>query len=137
MASCVVDYEDWQMQCCGTPFKVGDAVDWLAMELTGEDHPWSEIVGSMDYYYEAHDAYRAGMLRLRGVVIDIKALHIKYVPSPENSRCLVPVAGSGIAVKVEKADGWDKDRKGMKFCGYAVTLSDYAAEPANPQEVSF
>ncbi|WP_425474239.1 DUF6578 domain-containing protein [Sedimentibacter saalensis] len=23
---CIVSYDDWQMQCCGTPFKIGDSV---------------------------------------------------------------------------------------------------------------
>ena len=137
MASCVVDYEDWQMQCCGTPFKLGDAVEWPVMKATREDHPWIEIVDSIDYYYETHDSWSAEMLRLRGVVTDIKAIHIQYVPSPDNSRHLVAVSGSGIAVKVKKADGRDKDRKGMMFRGYVVTLNDFIVEPAGSQDASF
>lgn len=25
---CVVFYEDWQMECCGTKFSIGDTVKW-------------------------------------------------------------------------------------------------------------
>ncbi|MER5942737.1 DUF6578 domain-containing protein [Streptomyces sp. NPDC001928] len=32
-----VFYADWQMECCGTPFKVGDEVSWPLLFQTSED----------------------------------------------------------------------------------------------------
>ena len=32
-----VFYEDWQMECCGTPFSVGDEVSWALLLVTGGD----------------------------------------------------------------------------------------------------
>ncbi|MET8471047.1 DUF6578 domain-containing protein [Streptomyces sp. NPDC006422] len=30
-------YDDWQMECCGTPFSVGDEVAWPLRPQNGED----------------------------------------------------------------------------------------------------
>lgn len=30
--TCTVYYVDWQLQCCGAPFSVGDDIDWTAIE---------------------------------------------------------------------------------------------------------
>ncbi|MFF1697122.1 DUF6578 domain-containing protein [Streptomyces sp. NPDC058257] len=38
MALWNVMYEDWQMECCGTPFSVGDEVTW---QLGGGPSPYS------------------------------------------------------------------------------------------------
>ncbi|KUL21634.1 DUF6578 domain-containing protein [Streptomyces regalis] len=32
-----VFYEDWQMECCGTPFKVGDEVSWPLLFQSSDD----------------------------------------------------------------------------------------------------
>ena len=29
---CTVFYDSWQMECCGTPFSVGDIVKWLVLK---------------------------------------------------------------------------------------------------------
>ncbi|WP_368397151.1 DUF6578 domain-containing protein [Streptomyces sclerotialus] len=35
-------YEDWEMECCGTPFSVGDRVTWTLKRATGraKDRMW-------------------------------------------------------------------------------------------------
>ncbi|MFG2548578.1 DUF6578 domain-containing protein [Streptomyces sp. NPDC048581] len=50
-----VFYEDWQMECCGTPFKVGDEVSWPLLlsdadgELGGGWHDQlTEIAGAVE-----------------------------------------------------------------------------------------
>ncbi|WAZ21319.1 hypothetical protein STRCI_002481 [Streptomyces cinnabarinus] len=44
-----VFYADWQMECCGTPFSVGDEVSWPL--LLGESGDWddevAEVVGEV------------------------------------------------------------------------------------------
>ncbi|KUN05432.1 hypothetical protein AQI95_15995 [Streptomyces yokosukanensis] len=37
MARIRVFYEDWQMECCGTPFAVGDEVVWKLVAVDGKD----------------------------------------------------------------------------------------------------
>jgi hypothetical protein len=37
MALWRVFYEDWQMECCGTPFSVGERVDWRLLLLPAGD----------------------------------------------------------------------------------------------------
>ena len=32
----VVHYEDWQMQCCGIPFAVGEPICWPVLRCEGE-----------------------------------------------------------------------------------------------------
>lgn len=45
-----VFYEDWQMDCCGDPFAIGDVVDWSCrLPNAGE----REMI-DCDYWYEAH-----------------------------------------------------------------------------------
>ncbi|MFF9085123.1 DUF6578 domain-containing protein [Streptomyces sp. NPDC014991] len=38
MARTRVFYEDWQMECCGTPFAVGDEVGWRLVAVDPHDH---------------------------------------------------------------------------------------------------
>ncbi|SBT93621.1 hypothetical protein GA0115233_106740 [Streptomyces sp. DI166] len=44
-----VFYEDWQMECCGTPFAVGDEVSWplLLIESGDWDDEVSKVVGEV------------------------------------------------------------------------------------------
>ncbi|MFF5531261.1 DUF6578 domain-containing protein [Streptomyces cinerochromogenes] len=37
-----VFYADWQMECCGTPFAVGDEVAWRLVPTTGRDGRYGE-----------------------------------------------------------------------------------------------
>ncbi|MEU2058983.1 DUF6578 domain-containing protein [Streptomyces sp. NPDC013455] len=39
MARTRVFYEDWQLQCCGTPFAVGDEVAWRLVAVDGREPP--------------------------------------------------------------------------------------------------
>ncbi len=55
--NCTVTYDCWQMECCGTPFSVGDTVKWFVEryekieQLNSPDDSWKT-----DYYYEAHSS---------------------------------------------------------------------------------
>ncbi|MET7915074.1 DUF6578 domain-containing protein [Streptomyces avermitilis] len=66
-----VYYEDWQMECCGTPFSVGDEVSWPLLLMDADDMlagDWerelSRIVGSVeavpDEYGDVFRTLRAG-----------------------------------------------------------------------------
>ncbi|WWQ63932.1 DUF6578 domain-containing protein [Streptomyces sp. Q6] len=52
MTSWTVWYESWQMECCGTPFSVGDAVE-LPLMITprarlSDAAEWEEWLGSVE-----------------------------------------------------------------------------------------
>ena len=49
---CTVFYDSWQMECCGTPFSVGDIVKWLVLKAEQLNTPVN--VGAINYCYEAH-----------------------------------------------------------------------------------
>ena len=44
----MIFYEDWQMDCCGDPFAIGDDVNWVCVK--GDDG----ALVACDYYYDAH-----------------------------------------------------------------------------------
>lgn len=43
-------YEAWQMDCCGTPFSVGDDVEWSCIKPMQDD----SLIGQYEFIYEAH-----------------------------------------------------------------------------------
>lgn len=51
---CTIFYECWQMECCGTPFAIGDTIKWLVMETEQLNIPVD--VGKINYCYEAHSS---------------------------------------------------------------------------------
>ncbi|MGW2695844.1 DUF6578 domain-containing protein [Streptomyces sp. NPDC001296] len=61
-----VFYADWQMECCGTPFSVGEEVSWPLLLMDAEDvlgGGWEEPLGTLAApVAEAREA--AGALRL-------------------------------------------------------------------------
>ena len=130
---CVVFYEGWQMECCGTEFSVGDTVKWLVMKAETLNTPVN--VGGIDYCYEAHDSDWQKLFVLSGTVEAIKILYHKYSASPNASRLLIPVSGETIETK--RAKGFDKEINGMESCGYIVTLNESTIRPAKEAEVTF
>lgn len=133
MNQCIVLYDDWQMQCCGTPFKIRDTVSWLVLKWACNNIP--VYVETIDYYYEAHDSDYKTLFMLNGVVSEIKALHYKYEESLENPNVNVPV--SGLIVNVYSADGWDEAIEGLLFNAYIVKLKDVNIRAAKKSEVTF
>lgn len=130
---CVVFYEDWQMECCGTKFSIGDTVKWPVIKTEQLNTPVN--VGKIDYCYEAHDSNWENIFILEGKVETIKILYQKYVPSKNNPQMLIPIDGE--TIETEKAKGFDKNFKDMEYSGYIVTLNEYAIRRAQKEEVTF
>lgn len=65
-------YEDWQMDCCGEPFAIGDGVNWTCVK--GAD---GELV-VCDYYYDAHADDNIKPLQITGQVLDIAQIDFQY-----------------------------------------------------------
>lgn len=130
---CIVFYESWQMECCGTAFAIGDAVNWLVYQTDSLNTPVD--IGKIDYCYEAHSSDWKKLLVLEGKVDCIRILYEKYLPSEDNPRFLVPV--DGILIESETAKGFDKKLDGMEANGYLVTIRDYTVRQAEEDEVTF
>jgi len=133
LKECSVFYEEWQMACCGEPFKVGDRINWLV--LAGGPVNIAVEIGHIDYSYEAHSSEWKKLFVLEGTVKKIELLYEKYEPMADNPRCLYPV--DGIMVEADSARGFEKDYKDMKINGYVIKISDYAVRKAMKKEVTF
>ena len=101
---CVVFYEGWQMECCGTAFSVGDAIKWPVAKGVRLNTPVQ--VGTIDYCYEAHDSSWQKLFVLEGGVENIKILYQRYAAASEDSRLMAPVCGE--IVEVNSAKGFEK-----------------------------
>ncbi len=117
--------DDWQMQCCGESFAVGDVVSWTLLPADPED--FADIVGderaeSIDFREEHHGGEQ-GCAATRAEVLSILEVHCRYgVAEGAADRVNRPVPGSAVVVPVEHADGWAESREGGSFTGYLVTV---------------
>ena len=140
---CVIAIEDWQIQCCGTSFKVGDKVEWIVHEY---GKPSDVTVRMVEYYYEHHSSDWQKLFKAVGIVAEIKALFYSYEERPNqygNKQGVVRHRVYEKAVDVEFAygsaddDGWHEDIDGFEFGEYEVTLRDCTIRPARESEVTF
>lgn len=68
----MIFYEDWQMDCCGDPFAIGDDVNWVCVK--GDDG----ALVACDYYYDAHADEYAKQFYITGQVMDITQINFRY-----------------------------------------------------------
>ncbi|MGW1749956.1 DUF6578 domain-containing protein [Streptomyces sp. NPDC002092] len=146
-----VFYESWQMECCGTPFSVGEKVSWPlrfvdADEVLGggwhEEFP--EIMGA------GGPGPQAGLLTVEthggkwpevaGRVRAIRVVTQEYAETAPGSRSWEPVRGPGTRRlrRVDECPKWFADEgpreKGRRFveAGVVVTLDVAALGEAGP-----
>jgi hypothetical protein len=130
LEKCVVSYEDWQMQCCGDPFKIGDSIKWPVYKWVKTDNQGTDdSLTGVDYIYEAHDTrLPSEMLSLMGVVVDIKADYYRTEmllhPRIKNGQRPVLTYVYEKSYDISVADGRDKDIDGLEFGSYRITLRD-------------
>ena len=134
---CSIYISDWQMQCCGTPFKIGDAVGWLVRVY--EDDWQDKALHGAEYYYEHHSADWNKLYMVTGIVDVIKSRYCRYEPRPKPNlklgSFLYPVYQK--SVSITEADGWEADIDGLAFFSYLVELCDCTIRPAKEDEVTF
>lgn len=121
------------MECCGTPFAIGDTIKWLVMETEQLNIPVD--VGKINYCYEAHSSDWHNIFILEGKVEAIKILYQLYASSESNPRLLIPVSGK--VFDADTAKGFEKKLEGMKASGHIVALNEYVMRPAKKEEVTF
>jgi len=122
----VVWVDDWQMQCCGEPFRIGSEVAWTVSEADGA---WlagmlgPDAQGTVDAAEDHHGLLPAETPPTRGTVARIRAVHCRFAPRHgADSRTLFPVPGSGVVSDIDLADGWTPDQGDARFVGYLVEL---------------
>ncbi|MGW6060082.1 DUF6578 domain-containing protein [Streptomyces sp. NPDC055189] len=93
MALWNVMYDDWQMECCGKPFSVGDEVTW---QLGG---------GPTLYSVERHGVYGPDTVgRVRSIQLVTQGFELR--PGTDEYE---PVKGERQLRPVEKCPKWFKD----------------------------
>lgn len=117
--------DDWQMQCCGTPFAVGDDVSWTVHEPDRDF--FAELFGSQDAVgidaaEEHHVPGPEAWTVMGGRVTGIDAVHCRYAVH-DSDGSLRPVPGSARRTPVSSADGWNAAQGEHRFVGYLVRLA--------------
>lgn len=121
------------MQCCGTPFGIGDTVEWPVTVWGGR-----KLYGcdkKIDYMYEAHSDKYAHLLTLQGTVQQIDSMYQQFRRMEDKGYVLVP--DSGFVRPTAKADGWDENEGDARFTGYIVVLEKSAIRLAEQSEITF
>ena len=116
MKEVTVWIDNWQMLCCGTPFKLGDTVEWTVVQWTfGE--PAVAGIGSIDYDYENHGAGVNGVSQLKGIVTEIHSVWQIHDPKTHQ-------AVSGKLVRFDgTANARHADEGEYKFSAYLVRVT--------------
>ncbi len=98
---CVVHYDTWEMDCCGTPFNIGDVVEWDVSKFeAGDDCNEIIEIPQDDYCYNAHHFPEdVKVFKLTGRVAKIQLLYYKR---ESNGKYHVPVAGKLIPITETK-----------------------------------
>ena len=141
MGTYSVLYEDWQMQCCGIEFSVGDTVKWpIAKWDTEWNADWDLAfiqlsLGAVAYIYDAHSPKYEELSIVEGAVGEICAVYCSHEPHATDSKMEVTIPR--IAVSVSHADRLREDIDGLRFSSYFVTLKNCAIRPATPTDITF
>jgi hypothetical protein len=121
---------DWELQCCGEPFAVGDTVTWAASTADGNRDWLATLVGpdlvqEISYLNTRHGPHPSeGPAIISGEVLGIRAAFVKQKADPPDSTMFHPVPGSEHLKDVLRADGWEPAIGARRFMGYVVWLSD-------------
>jgi hypothetical protein len=114
----------WQMQCCGTPFKVGDEVTWTLVE--GSDRRslaqvlGPQLAGQVTHVEEHHGRHPEAAPTTTGRIKQIRSVAVRYENTASDVAVSVP--GSAKVIQVDLADGHDTDPRGARLVGYLVDL---------------
>ncbi|ROO86953.1 hypothetical protein EDD29_4539 [Actinocorallia herbida] len=111
--------DDWQMECCGEPFQVGDRVTWTLAMGRYEVYPGLDA----DAYEDHHEV--AATSEVTGTVRAIDAVHVRFAPEAPGGRTFVPVAGSATRTPIPKARRFESAPAARqdRFTGYLIRLT--------------
>ncbi|MFH8367427.1 DUF6578 domain-containing protein [Streptomyces sp. NPDC018031] len=123
MTTCSVFYQDWQMECCGKPFSVGEEVSWQVVPLDPADRsgpvPAGSVAGPL-YAQAGHPVWPGRPEPLTGRVSRIRVVTQGFeAPGPED-RTFRPVPGDFSLRQVDTCPKWfrrDVDGDGRRPSG--------------------
>ena len=136
-----VFYEDWQMECCGRAFSVGDEVRWPLAELDEEQLGEGRCHGARARV-ENHGDVR---YKTTGRVRSIDLVHQEYAEKQPGSHTLEPVPGTVSMEPVDACPKWFRHeepgtgrglRRARRTDGALVTLEVPDATPRKPGDRS-
>jgi len=130
MMNKTVLYEGWQMECCGTQFKIGDSVKWTVNNASNIND--IEGVENIDFIEDHHDDTESSrdMWILTGKVESISLLYNRY---KEENNILVPVARK--LIKTNDTEQRESDIDNFRFSDFIVELSDAKTRVATKQDL--
>ncbi|AQZ62020.1 unnamed protein product [[Actinomadura] parvosata subsp. kistnae] len=124
--------DDWQLQCCGEPFRVGATVSWT---LVPADRDWlanalgEKTAATIEWSEEHHSDPSPDQLSIEAEVTHISAAHARMEPLPGGD-ARHPVGG--VLSPRTSADGWEKNDGELEFIGYVVTLAALDKSAGDP-----
>lgn len=125
----LVYVSDWEIQCCGEDFAVGDRVEWPVLPVTGveayEPLLGPEVAPTLWGRYASHEDEEPP--RVSGTVRGIRtvACRMAPLPPPADQRELHTVPGSGRFEPIDAIDMWldlHGHPSGLHFTGWLVDL---------------
>lgn len=114
------------MECCGTPFKIGDEIKWLVCHCDFSLNTPVDM-GKIDYCYDEHEVTGNELFWLIGTVEHIQILYERHAPHKDHPHMLVAVSGK--LIEADHAEGFEKPIDEMKPSGYLVKISNYSVQP--------
>lgn len=126
---CTIFYEDWQIQCCGSPFKIGETVQW-----TGDTADSNIKEFHIDFIEDHH---MHGSLKIEGIVKRILAVTSEEEPHKKKYSFS---EADFLFHDIDEADGYeslqeDTEKIHYIFWGYIVTLEDAKVSAINKQRL--
>ena len=115
--NCIVYYVDWQLQCCGDPFSVGDDIEWTAI---AKHYKLPKHDVEIDFMEEHHSGWNC---KIKGRVVKIYA----ELSQKSNLSCQIYENTETMLVPVCYADGYTY-LHGLTLWGYVVELSNVVTE---------
>ncbi len=118
--------DNWQMQCCGDPFRVGQQVQFSTTSNVDRDFLGvvlgAEAAAALTDYEDHHDLDVGPLTPLIGTVDRIEAISCRY---EQRDRAMYPLAGTTQVVVQDEATGWEAEAEGegLRFVGYVVTVA--------------
>ncbi len=116
----VVWIADWELQCCGEPFAVGDVVSWRIRAEPSLHWPSprdAEVVGAVAWAYDHHsDEVETP------TSVAVRAINAVYQRFEAHNGTLVPLPGSTVLQPRTRADGREQDDGPLRFIGYTAEV---------------
>lgn len=119
--------EDWQHECCGEAFAVGDVVVWPLRDdhdpVRLRRHLGPAVAATVDACVDRHSE-GATTKRLRVVTVDAVFCRYEATPDDPHGSSHGPVAGSWTARSLDAVAGRSEHLPGMQWVGYVVGVHD-------------